>query len=77
MERTETAAARSELARRTLHEIVGRRPGAREVLLGFGLDLCCGGELPLEEAARLHGLDLGEILEALGAGPDDGARRDG
>jgi iron-sulfur cluster repair protein YtfE (RIC family) len=77
METTDTGAGRAELARTTLHEIVSRRPGAREVLLGFGLDLCCGGELPLEEAARLHGLDLGEILEALGAGPDGGARRDG
>lgn len=49
----------------TLHEIVRRLPGSRDVLLGHGLDLCCGGELPLREAARLHGLDLEALLEAL------------
>ncbi|MDP2481626.1 MAG: DUF542 domain-containing protein [Candidatus Palauibacterales bacterium] len=59
----------------TLHEIVRRIPGAREVLLGHGLDLCCGGELPLREAARLHGLDLGALIEALPGAParDPGA----
>jgi regulator of cell morphogenesis and NO signaling len=54
----------------TLHEIVRRIPGAREVLLGHGLDLCCGGDLPLREAARLHGLDLEALLGALGEVPD-------
>jgi regulator of cell morphogenesis and NO signaling len=53
----------------TLHEIVRRIPGARDVLLGHGLDLCCGGELPLREAARLHGLDLEALIGALPEAP--------
>jgi len=63
---------REELSRMTLHEIVRRRPGARAVLLEHGLDLCCGGELPLEEAASRHGLELeallAEIRDAAGRG---------
>ncbi len=55
----------------TLRDIVARRAGARKVLLDRGLDLCCGGDLPLAEAARLHGLDLAELLDALA--PDHGA----
>lgn len=66
----DTTIGREDLSRMTLHEIVSRRPGAREVLLGRGLDLCCGGGLPLEEAASLHGLDLDGLLDELehGAG---------
>jgi iron-sulfur cluster repair protein YtfE (RIC family) len=62
----------TELSGLTLHELVRRLPGAREVLLGHGLDLCCGGDLPLREAARLHDLDLEALLRALRPG-DAGA----
>jgi iron-sulfur cluster repair protein YtfE (RIC family) len=65
---TDTNAAPTDgatLPELTLHEIVRRLPGSRDILLGHGLDLCCGGELPLREAARLHGLDLEVLLEAL------------
>lgn len=40
-------------------------PGADEVFRRFGLDCCCGGELPVAEAARRHGVDLEPLLEAL------------
>lgn len=61
---------REDLSRMTLHEIVSARPGARDVLLARGLDLCCGGELPLEAAAEAHGLELGALLDELESGAD-------
>jgi len=42
----------------TLSEIVRRYPAARGVFNAHGLDTCCGGGLPVAEAARRHGLDL-------------------
>lgn len=56
-----------DVADRTLHEIASRVPGARDVLLAHGLDLCCGGDLPLRDAARLHALDLEALLAELPA----------
>lgn len=52
----------------TVHEAMGRISGAGEVFRRFGLDTCCGGDLPLEEAARHHGVDLDRLLAALEAG---------
>lgn len=49
----------------TVHEAVRRIPGAREVFLRFGIDTCCGGELPVAEAASLHEVELERLLEAL------------
>lgn len=49
----------------TVHEVVRRIPGAREVFLRFGIDTCCGGELPVDEAASLHEVELERLLEAL------------
>ena len=52
----------------TVHEAMGKIPGAAEVFRRFGLDTCCGGDLPLEEAARHHGVELERLLAALEAG---------
>ncbi|MFO7168019.1 MAG: DUF542 domain-containing protein [Chloroflexota bacterium] len=52
-------------AQETLNAIVARAPWALEVLAGFGLDTCCGGALPLAEAAERHGIDPQQILAAL------------
>lgn len=49
----------------TVHEAIRRIPGAREVFLRFGIDGCCGGELPVAEAASLHEVQLERLLEAL------------
>jgi hypothetical protein len=69
--------------RMTVAEILARRPGARAVLAGYGLDACCGGAHPLEAACRAHGVPLAEVLAALGAvaagaapGEGDAARVD-
>lgn len=49
----------------TLNEIAVRHPAALGVLRDHGLDACCGGALPLAEAARRHGLDAGALRAAL------------
>jgi iron-sulfur cluster repair protein YtfE (RIC family) len=49
----------------TLNEIARRHPAALAVLNDHGLDTCCGGALPLAEAARRHGLDADALRTAL------------
>jgi iron-sulfur cluster repair protein YtfE (RIC family) len=49
----------------TLNAIVARYPETLPILQRFGLDTCCGGALPLRDAAQHHGLDVEEILRAL------------
>jgi hypothetical protein len=53
--------------RQTVLQIVERTPGAAPILARFGLDTCCGGARPLEEACRVHRVDLQEVLQALEA----------
>jgi iron-sulfur cluster repair protein YtfE (RIC family) len=49
----------------TLNEITVRHPITLEVLRDYGFDTCCGGALPLAEAARRHRVDETELREAL------------
>jgi hypothetical protein len=51
----------------TINTIVARFPQALPVLQRFGLDVCCGGALPLRTAAQHHDLDLEELIGALHA----------
>jgi len=55
-----------------VHDALRRIAGADEAFSRYGLDTCCGGELPLTVAAEHHGVDL----ERLPAGPEI-ARDDG
>jgi regulator of cell morphogenesis and NO signaling len=48
-----------------LNTIVARYPETLPIFQHFGLDTCCGGALPLREAAQHHGLDVEEVLRAL------------
>ena len=48
-----------------LNAIVARYPQTLPVLQRFGLDICCGGALPLRIAAQHHDLQLEDILQAL------------
>ncbi len=48
-----------------LNELIEHAPRLLPVLHRFGLDACCGGALPLEEAARRHGLVVTDLLGAL------------
>ncbi|HLH25822.1 MAG TPA: DUF542 domain-containing protein [Chloroflexota bacterium] len=58
----------------TIGEVVKRYPAALGVFNARGLDTCCGGGLPVAEAARRHGLDLAELLAALGQVAAESAR---
>lgn len=51
--------------RTTVHDVVGRVAGSRAVFDRFGIDTCCGGELPVALAARHHGVDVELLLDAL------------
>lgn len=56
----------------TVHEALGRVEGAAAVFERFGLDTCCGGELPVAAAAEHHGVELERLLDALSAAaPED------
>ena len=49
----------------TLNEIAHRFPVTLGVLRDYGLDACCGGGLPLEQAAVRHRIDVAELRAAL------------
>ncbi|HET7372617.1 MAG TPA: DUF542 domain-containing protein [Gemmatimonadaceae bacterium] len=49
----------------TINEIVARYPETIAVFNRFGMDTCCGGGVPVDEAARRDGLNLDQILAAL------------
>lgn len=51
----------------TINEAILRRPESVQVFQRFGLDACCGGGLPIAEAARRHGLDPEEVLGGIAA----------
>lgn len=51
----------------TVNEAVQRAPWALQVLSQYGIDTCCGGPLPLAEAAQRHGHRLEALLAALAA----------
>lgn len=56
-------------ADRTLAELVTADPSAARVLERFGLDYCCGGGRPLEDACAAAGVDPATVLDALTATP--------
>jgi regulator of cell morphogenesis and NO signaling len=49
----------------TINEIVARFPDTIPVFNHFGLDMCCGGGVAVDEAARRDGIDADEVLSAL------------
>lgn len=49
----------------TVHEALCREEGARAVFERFGLDTCCGGELPVAAAAAHHDVDVDRLLDAI------------
>jgi regulator of cell morphogenesis and NO signaling len=52
-------------AERTVNDTVLHFPTTLPVFQSYGIDSCCGGGLPVGEAARRHGVDPAELLEAL------------
>jgi regulator of cell morphogenesis and NO signaling len=49
----------------TVNEIIRRWPAALEVFNRFGIDACCGGAVPLAEAAARDGADPEALRRAL------------
>ncbi len=62
---TRTATTPQVRPDQTVGSISERFPAALPVLQQFGLDLCCGASLTLEQAAQQHQLDLSQLLAAL------------
>ena len=60
-----TLSARTSFADRTLADIAASLPGATGVFRQRKLDFCCGGRVPLAEAAAAKGLALPELEAAL------------
>jgi iron-sulfur cluster repair protein YtfE (RIC family) len=62
-----TIAIEPKIGGDTTVEQVKGRPGALDVLQRFGLNHCCGGHLPLREAAAAAGVRVEDVLAALAA----------
>lgn len=56
-------------AQSTVGQLVRERPNRARVFERLGIDYCCGGKLPLDDACRAKGLDLNRVLSEL-AGAD-------
>lgn len=54
-------------ATRTANDVLRAYPAAARVFNEFGIDACCGGAVPLAEAAQRDGADLDALLGALRA----------
>ena len=49
----------------TVGSIVAQRPGLSRVFEQAGIDYCCGGKIPLEQACRNKGIDPQQFLARL------------
>ncbi len=49
----------------TINEVVKAFPATLAVFSRYGLDTCCGGGLPMADAAVRHGIDPVELLAAV------------
>ncbi|HEU0078240.1 MAG TPA: DUF542 domain-containing protein [Longimicrobiaceae bacterium] len=52
---------------RSVNEIIRLWPGTVEVFNRFGIDACCGGAVPVAEAAERDGADPEALRRALDA----------
>lgn len=57
----------------TVNDAIRRFPDTVAVFNAFAIDSCCGGSIPIAEAAERHGADLHELMDAL----MDAVRADG
>lgn len=62
-----TAPSQAAFASRTLADIASTLPGSAGVFRRHKLDFCCGGRVPLADAAAAKGLRLDEVEAELGA----------
>ncbi len=53
------------LRQRNVGAIAASLPGATNVFRRFGIDFCCHGDVPLDEAARRRGVDVDLLVDEL------------
>lgn len=60
----------------SVNEILTLHPATKMVFNRFGVDVCCGGSLSVQEAAHASGADRDALCDALqhAVQPDEGAR---
>ena len=49
----------------TVNETLRRFPATVTVFKAYGIDSCCGGALPVSEAAQRHGVDPDDLWSEL------------
>jgi iron-sulfur cluster repair protein YtfE (RIC family) len=49
----------------TVNEVIRLFPATVDVFNTFGIDACCGGAVPIAEAAERDGADPEAVMEAL------------
>jgi regulator of cell morphogenesis and NO signaling len=52
-------------ARMSVNQTVSLYPATITIFAHAGIDTCCGGSLPIEEAAKRHGIELRALLSSL------------
>src|SRR5579863_3153686 len=52
---------------KTVRELAVEVPNATRVFENFGIDYCCGGKRPLDEACAAANLPVDEVIKALSA----------
>jgi regulator of cell morphogenesis and NO signaling len=55
----------TSLSAASVNEVLRLAPDTGAVFNRFGVDTCCGGGLPLDQAAREAGVPLDELLAAI------------
>lgn len=53
------------IAAMPLAVLAERAPGVSAIFVSLGLDMCCGGSRPLDEALRLHGIEAEPVIEQI------------
>ena len=48
-----------------VNDAVKVHPQTLFVFQGAGIDTCCGGALPIGEAAKRHGVDANDLLKSI------------
>jgi len=68
-----TSIAEKTIAEKTVRELALESSSATRVFEKLGIDYCCGGDKPLDEACRVAGLSVGQVQDALDAAKQQGA----
>lgn len=56
----------------TVHQVLEIHPGTLGTFNVHGIDSCCGGGIPVVDAARRHGVDPEELLRELRRAAESG-----